>query len=165
MKLSRRLPIALLTIVLAGLAACGGDSTPTASGGDTTPPVTGGNVPNFSTSDCQSAAIAMAVAVSGGFTGIGGGGSLDQSAAVLGRMASGAPAEIRADIQTLATATQKFQAALAAANVDFTNPNSYSNPEAAAKLQAASSEFEASGVKEAADRVEAYFDQLCPGAR
>jgi hypothetical protein len=162
MKLSRHLLIALLTIVLAGLAACGGDSTPTASGGGTTPPVTG-NVPDFSSSDCQSAAIAIAVAVSGGFTGAGG--SLDQSAAALGRMASGAPAEIKADIQTLATATQRFQAALAAANVDFTNPNSYSNPEAAAALQAASSEFAASGAKEAVDRVGAYFDQLCPGAR
>ncbi|MGH9174690.1 MAG: hypothetical protein ACRD1H_10040 [Vicinamibacterales bacterium] len=151
-----------MTIVLAGLAACGGDSTPAASGGGTTPPVTG-NVPDFSTSDCQSAALAIAAAVAGGFTGAGG--SLDQSAAALGRMASGAPAEIKADIQTLATATQRFQAALVDAGVDFTNPNSYSNPEAAAKLQAASSEFEASGAKEAVDRVGAYFDQLCPGAR
>jgi len=164
MKLSRRLLIALLTILLASLAACGGDANPTASGGGTTPPVTGGNVPNFSSSDCQSAALAIAAAVSGGFTGAGGG-SLQGSADVLSRMASGAPAAVKADIQTLATATQKFQAALAAANVDFTNPNSYSNPEAAAALQAASSEFEASGAKEAVDRVGAYFDQLCPGAR
>ena len=163
MKLSRRLLIALFTIVLAGLAACGGDSKPTASGGTTTPPVTG-NVPNFSSSDCQSAAIAIAAAVSGGFAGAAGG-SLGQSADVLARMASGAPSEVKADIQTLATATQKFQAALQAAGVDFTNPSSYSNPEAAAKLQAASSEFEASGVSAAVDRVGVYFDQLCPGAR
>ena len=162
MKLSRRLPIALFTIVLAGLAACGGDSNPTASGGTTTPPVTG-NVPNFTGSDCQSAAVALAVAVSGGFTGAGG--SLGQSADVLARMASGAPSEVKADLQTLASATQKFQAALVAAGVDFANPSSYSNPEAAAKLQAASSEFEASGAKEAVDRVGVYFDQLCPDAR
>ncbi len=66
MMLSRRLLIALLTIVLGGLAACGGDANPTASGGTTTPPVTG-NVGNFSSSDCQSAALAISAALFGGF--------------------------------------------------------------------------------------------------
>ncbi|MEX2554665.1 MAG: hypothetical protein WEB06_03430 [Actinomycetota bacterium] len=163
MRLSRRLLIALFTIVLASLAACGGDSNPTASGDGTTPPVTG-NIPNFSSSDCTSAALAIAAAVSGGFTGAGGG-SLDQSAAVLGRMASGAPAEIKADIQTLATATQRFQAALTAAGIDFTNPSTYSDPQKAAAIQQAGSDFQASGAPEAVNRVGAYFDQLCPGAR
>jgi hypothetical protein len=84
---------------------------------------------------------------------------------VLGRMASDAPAAVKADIQTLATATQKFQAALTDAGIDFTNPSTYSDPQKAAAIQQAGSDFQASGVTEAVDRVGAYFDQLCPGAR
>ncbi len=44
-------------------------------------------------------------------------------------MASGAPAAVKADLQTLATATQKFQAALTAAGIDFSNPSTYSDPQ------------------------------------
>lgn len=168
LKNSKRLFTAFVVLMIAALGACGGDSTPTGSSNtpagntQTTPPVTGG-VPNFSSTDCQAAALALAAATAGGFSG--GGGALDQSAATLQRMASGAPSAIKAAIENLAAATSKFYNDLKAAGIDLTNPSTYTNAEAAAALQKAGDDFEASGAKAAADQISAYFDQICPGAR
>ncbi|MGH2795337.1 MAG: hypothetical protein ACRDKG_13655 [Actinomycetota bacterium] len=158
------MPVFLVLAI--GLAACGGDSTPTGStnGNNTTQPTTGGNVPNFSSSDCTAAALAMAAAMSGSVANVTG--STETGIDALRRMAAGAPSEIKSDVELVANATAKFQQAMKDAGFDPSNPGSFqSNPEALQAIGAAASEFQASGAPAAVTRIGTYFDQLCPGAR
>ncbi|MGH2785907.1 MAG: hypothetical protein ACRDJ1_11640 [Actinomycetota bacterium] len=159
-SIRRFVPVVLVLAI--GLAACGGDSKPTGSSDNTTPPATG--VPNFSSSECSSAALAMAAAVSGSFANVTG--STDSGIDALRRMASAAPSEIKADVELVADATADFQQALKDAGFDPSNPSSVqNNPEALQKIGAAASAFQSSGAPAAVERIGTYFDQLCPGAR
>ena len=161
--MKRRLVFALLVSMIATLAACGGDSEPTGSStptGSTTP--TAGPPSLFSTEECRSVALALAAAASGGFGT--GQQSPDDAVIALQRLASTAPAEIKLDIELVGREIQKFYEALRTAGADFNNPSTFSNPQTAQAAGQAAAAFQASGAPAAVDRMESYFDQICPGA-
>ena len=160
--------VPLILVIAVGLAACGGDATPTGSTGNgngngatNSPPA--GNV--FTAADCASAALAMAAAASGGLGGSqSGSGSFEDSVATLDRMADGAPAGVKDDIQTLAAATAAYLKALKDAGVDLSNPSTLTNPDKAQAVGRAAAAYQSSGAQAAADRVDSYFDEKCPNS-
>jgi hypothetical protein len=160
-----------LTLVVALLAvACGDDAGPATSipGLDpvTTapaymPPTSPGGTDapgGMPSSECIELSMALSQAAAMGMTESG---DLEDSVAALQAMASAAPPQIAADFMIVAAALAEFAQTLAEAGIDFTDPSTYSSPQAQQALEEASDAFDASGIEEASERISDYLDDVC----
>jgi hypothetical protein len=183
MRMRRTAALALCGLLFSGaLAACGGDDDDSGdvgleevtddAGGDQAPddtadeadqddgsddePTTIDDIPGLS-EECQ-VFVEAASAFSTAFTG-GGDSDLDDVADQLDEFADDAPDAISDDVQVLADAYRQF--ADVVGDLDLTDPDTFTDPETAQRLEEAGQIFDDPQVTEASNNLEAFADANC----
>lgn len=161
--------LAVLAVGAMGLVACGGDDDDdSASAGAST---------TVDAKDLEDAAKAAGVdkeclagvqaysqmAASGGAAFGGGASELEKSIKAFEAYAKAAPKDIRADVGVLADAYASFYRAIADSGWDPTSGEQPSAEQMQA-ISSASEKLDTTDVKDAGDRVSAYFDEHCKGS-
>ncbi|MFO7571902.1 MAG: hypothetical protein R6W48_04785 [Gaiellaceae bacterium] len=126
------------------------DSTTDTSGTDD-------DVPDFVSGDCQEL-VAAYVAIGQAFGSTSGGSDIDEQAEIFQRFADRVPEEIRADMQTLASAYSQYADVLADAGLE---PGEIPSAAQAQQLQDALQSVGSADVTAAGERVSAWTEENC----
>lgn len=180
MRMRRPAALALAAVLAAGLAACGDDDdsadeasrTEADSGSVTEEDSDDGSDSGdsdlgagFAGAGCAEFAQEFAeanAAIGGAFAG-GGEGDFGEVADFFEEAANDAPDEVSDALQVLAGAYREFAEALDEADVDFSDPNAFSDPEVVAALTEASEAFNDPEIQEANQTLEAFAANSCEG--
>lgn len=159
---SRTMAIVLVAALV--VAACGDDDAQTTTTSTTAPteatsPAGDGDMIGVPSAQCLEFFTALSDAVTVTF----GGEVTDLDAYVqsLQSMASGAPAEIRADFQVMADTFGAFARAMAAAGIDLSDPDALESAEALAAYITALESFDTEAFDRAMDNIDAYLTAVC----
>ncbi len=170
-EMHHRLTIALCVLLLL-IGACG-DSGEDAGDADVTvlpettvvasePVSDDGGGGEASPEHCPELVMAISSAANAAAAQVAGGAPMDLPAANMRAIADRVP-EIRDDLLTLADAYDTFMQTLDEVGVDFSDPASMANldEEAMEELDAAGEALDSEPVRDAQDRIQAFFDREC----